>query len=91
MLLQPADTQNRAETAIEADPVPWHLLATPTELIEVFGTLTGMEKAWFNNAKDAPKLKAAIHTAGVGGRKGRKPLYCVFPVMQWLWSIYPPG
>lgn len=70
--------------ASEALPTRWDLLATPSELITVFGTITGMDKAWFNNAKDAPKLKAARHSAGKGGRKGLEPLYQVFEVMQWL-------
>lgn len=62
----------------------WDLLATPTQLISVFGTLTGMSKMWFNNAKDTPKLKAALHTPGKSGRNGREPLYHVFLIMQWL-------
>jgi hypothetical protein len=68
----------------EAGLTPWHLLATPTDLIDAFGKFTGMDKAWFNNVKDTPGLKAALHTAGQGGRNGREPLYYVMPVMQWL-------
>lgn len=79
---QQLDTQPQSTSAPE--DTPWHLLATPIELIAAFGTFTGMDKAWFNNAKDAPKLKAALHTAGQGGRNGREPLYFVFPIMQWL-------
>ena len=78
----PSDTQPQATP--EPAPTPWHLLATPAELIVAFESLTGMNKAWFNNAKDAPKLKAALYSAGQGGRNGREPLYFVFPIMQWL-------
>ena len=81
-----AGSASQATTNIKAAPTPWHLLATPSELINAFGVITGMDKSWFNNVKDTPNLKAAIHTAGIGGRKGREPLYFVFPVMQWLIS-----
>lgn len=83
-LLVSLDTQPQATLVTEADPTPWHLLATPAKLIAAFGPLTGMNKSWFNNAKDTPRLLAARHTAGKGGRKGREPMYCVFPVVQWL-------
>lgn len=71
----------------ESSPTPWRLLATPEDLITAFGSFTGMSKVWFNNAKDTPKLKAALHTAGKGGRKGREPFYYVFPIMQWLIDV----
>jgi hypothetical protein len=74
----------QAPAVIETTPTQWYLLATPSDLIKVFGTITRMDKAWFNNAKDTPGLKAALHTAGVGGHKGREPLYRIFEVMQWL-------
>ena len=87
---QPADTV--APTAViegavrplGASETPWHLLATPAELIAAFGTSTDMSRAWFNNVKDAPQLMAARHTAGQGGRNFREPLYAVFSVMEWL-------
>lgn len=66
-----------------SEQIPWDLLAIPEKLIDAFGVFTGMNKAWFNNAKDS-KLKAALHTAGKGGRGGRAPLYYVFPIMLWL-------
>lgn len=69
---------------VEESEAPWDLLATPTHLISVFGTLTGMSKVWFNNAKDTPRLKAALHTPGKSGRNGREPIYQVFPIMLWL-------
>jgi hypothetical protein len=84
LFLNRADSQPQAAPVVEAGATPWHLLATPAELIDAFGRFTGMDKAWFNNVKDTPKLKAALHTAGQGGRNGREPLYCVLPVMQWL-------
>ena len=80
----PAETKPQAAPFIENDPAPLHLLATPAQLIAVFGIFTGMDKKWFNNAKDSPRLMAARHIAGIGGRKGREPLYFVFQVMQWL-------
>jgi len=83
---QPEWTAPTAQAAPEpkACATPWHLLATPAELIAAFGTFTGMTKAWFNAAKDTPELSKARHTAGQGGRNGREPLYFVLPVMQWL-------
>ena len=80
----PPQAAQKAAYAIEPAPPPWHLLATPSDLIKVFGTITGMNKTWFNNVKDTPGLKAAKHTAGAGGHKGREPLYRVFDVMLWL-------
>jgi hypothetical protein len=67
-----------------SEQIPWDLLATPAQLIAVFGLFTGMNKAWFNALKYKPKLKAARYKAGVGGRGGTKPLFYGFPVMQWL-------
>jgi hypothetical protein len=63
------------------------LLATPEELIDAFGSFTGMNKAWFKKPQDKPQLKAALRRAGVSGRGGTKPLFDVFTVMKWL--IHP--
>lgn len=68
----------------ESEPIPWHLLATPEELIAAFGVFTGMNKAWFNKVQDKPQLLAARYKVGVSGRGGTEPLFYVFPVMQWL-------
>jgi len=86
-----AGAETAPVTAIEgavsppgAPDTPWHLLATPTQLIAAFGTTTGISRAWFNNAKDTPQLLAARHTAGQGGKNSREPFYAVFAAMQWL-------
>lgn len=64
--------------------IQWQLMATAEKLIAAFGSFSGMNKAWFNALKYKPQLKAARYKAGVGGRGGTKPLFYVFPVMEWL-------
>jgi hypothetical protein len=68
----------------EGDQIPWDLLATPERLIAVFGSFTGMNKAWFKKVQDKPQLLAARYKAGVSGRGGTEPYFYVFPVMMWL-------
>lgn len=62
----------------------WHLMATPAELCKAFYAFTGMDKHWFDNLNDAPKLKAARFLPGQGGRNNREPLFYVYEVFQWL-------
>lgn len=61
------------------------MLATREQLIEAFGRYSGMNKSWFDNLKDAPRLAAARKVAGRGGR-GRiaEPWFCPLEVMLWL-------
>lgn len=85
----PSDPESPNEAALvspvsEPEPTPYHLLATPAELIGAFGAFTGMTKTWFNSPKDTPQLLAARHTAGQGGKHFREPLYFVLAVVQWL-------
>ncbi len=61
-------------------------LATREKLIAAFGSFTGMTKAWFDNVKDTPGLKAARRYAGTGGKNGAPPLFDPYVVMQWLLS-----
>ena len=60
------------------------VLATRTQLIEAFGKFTGMNKAWFDNLTDVPKLRAARKYKGISGRRYAEPLFCPYEVMQWL-------
>lgn len=61
------------------------LLATREQLIEAYGSFTGMDASWFSNLTDTPALLAARKVVGQGGR-GRiaVPLFCPFEVMGWL-------
>jgi hypothetical protein len=43
-----------------------------------------MDKSWFINLTDTPKLKAARKFTGQGGRHSAEPLFCPYEVMQWL-------
>lgn len=78
------DCESAVTTVVEPTP-DIAGLATPSELIEAFGRYTGMSIEWFDNLKDAPRLKEARKIAGQGGRGHiREPLFCPFLVMQWL-------
>jgi hypothetical protein len=69
-----------AQPAVDLD-----LLATPSQLINAFGTVTGMDKSWFERPKDTPGLFKARRVEGVGQRgQTRPPLYCPMEVMTWL-------
>jgi len=61
------------------------LMATRQQLIDAFGSFTGMNASWFSNIKDTPALLAARKVTGQGG-KGHiaQPLFCPFEVLQWL-------
>lgn len=61
------------------------LHATREQLIEAFGSFTGINKGWFANLKDTPALLKARKSPGQGGRGNIMPPYfCPFEVMQWL-------
>jgi len=61
------------------------LLATHQQLIDAFGSFTGMDNSWFSNLKDTPALLAARKVKGQGGRGHIvEPLFCPFHVLQWL-------
>lgn len=84
-LLQPAPAQSPAESApVETDEFDYTVVATRAELIEAFGKPTGMDKSWFDNLTDSPKLMAARKFTGQGGRHGAEPLFCPYKVTQWL-------
>ncbi len=60
------------------------LMATRQQLIDAFGSFTGMNASWFSNIKDTPALLAARKVTGQGGRHFAEPLFCPFEVLQWL-------
>ena len=66
------------------DEVDLTMVATRTELIDAFGKFTDMDKSWFDNLTDAPKLMAARKYTGQGGRHSAEPLFCPYLVMQWM-------
>lgn len=68
-------------------PPQLSLLATRQELIDAFGSFTGMDASWFTNLKDVPALHAARKVTGQGGRGHiAEPLFCPLEVVQWLVS-----
>jgi hypothetical protein len=61
------------------------LMATRQQLIDAFGSFTGMNASWFSNIKDTPALLAARKVTGQGGRGHiAEPLFSPFEVLQWL-------
>lgn len=63
------------------------MLATRNQLIDAFGSFTGMDKSWFKNLTDSPALLAARKVPGQGGRGYiAEPFFCPLEVMQWLTS-----
>lgn len=60
-------------------------LATRQQLVDAFGSTTGMHISWFKNLGDTPKLKSARVIAGRGG-KGHieEPFFDPYLVMLWL-------
>ena len=80
-----APAQSPATPApVVPDEVDLTMVATRTELIDAFGKFTDMDKSWFDNLTDAPKLKAARKYTGQGGRHSAEPLFCPYLVMQWM-------
>lgn len=73
-----------ASTSLQFDRTK---LATPEELIAVFGVFTGMNANWFNQLNDKPNLKRARKQVGQGQRGNTSPpLFCPYEVMLWLVS-----
>ena len=66
--------------------VDYTTLATRKQLIDAFGTFTGMDESWFRNLGDTPKLREARKIPGRGGRNSvrAEPFFCPFEVMLWL-------
>lgn len=71
-------------TTIGAEEIDFTMVATRQQLIDAFGTFTGMDKSWFDNLTTSPKLMAARKCKGQGGRYRAEPLFCPYEVMQWL-------
>ncbi len=69
---------------VEQPTVDLDMLATPEELIKVFGRFTGMNQGWFSQLNDKPRLKEARKVIGTGGRRSTPPLLCPYEVMLWL-------
>jgi hypothetical protein len=68
-------------------PFDFSMLATREQIIQAFGSFTGMDMSWFSNLKDAPALRKARKVQGQGGRgMPLKPYFCPCEVMQWLIS-----
>jgi hypothetical protein len=67
-----------------ASSIDFALLASPEQLIKAFGAFTGMDKSWFSNITDKPKLLKARKHEGVGGKNYAPPWFCPFEVMLWL-------
>ena len=63
----------------------YSILATRQELIDAYKIFTGMDKTWFANVSDSPKLLAARKLSGQGGRgRNIEPFFCPYKVMLWL-------
>lgn len=82
------DTAPEQDTAklvpVLVDGIDFTMVATRQQLIDAFGTFTGMDKSWFDNLTTSPKLMAARKCKGQGGRNRAEPLFCPYEVMQWL-------
>jgi hypothetical protein len=63
--------------------VDYSLLACPEQLIQAFGTFTGMNAEWFEKARDS-RLEKARRVPGRGGRHSIPAMYCPMEVMLWL-------
>lgn len=87
-LLQPQDQQNQKtgseQTKPEGEEPNYAMLATPSQLIAAFGSMSGMNSRWFRSMKDRPAIVNAVVVPGVRGRNGEPPLLDVFRVMQYL-------
>lgn len=77
-------TADSAAVSSEGERLDFSMLATPEQLIDAFGSFTGMNLNWFNNITDKPALLRARKVAGVGGRSHNPPLFCPFEVMLWV-------
>jgi len=79
----------RLATEVDGKPetvpsIDFTLLASPEQLIKAFGAFTGMDKSWFSNITDKPKLLKARKQEGKGGKSYSLPWFCPFEVMLWL-------
>lgn len=63
-------------------------LATPKQLINAFGSRTGMNESWFKRLSDSPGLISARKQIGRGGSRSSfiEPLFCPYEVMLWLFT-----
>lgn len=77
---RPAKRESEPETA----EIPRSMLADPEQLIQAFGSFTGMDASWFRNLKDKPGLLRARRSKGTRGTGGASPLFCPYAVMTWL-------
>jgi hypothetical protein len=73
-----------SDVAVPAAPLAFDALATRDELIDAFGSFTGMDQTWFANLNDAPALKKARRSVGRGGRNRAEPMFDPYEVMRWL-------
>lgn len=78
------ESTTKGASVVQPEGIDPTMLATREQLIEAFGTFTGMDASWFNNLKDTPKLLAARKVTGQGGRNYAAPLFCPHEVMLWL-------
>lgn len=81
-----APAQSAAMSAPVVDTEPdLAMLVTRQQLIDAYGSFTGLNATWFSNIKDTPALLAARKVTGQGGRGHiEEPLFCPFEVLQWL-------
>lgn len=80
----PESEKDEVVTGTQPEHPQWEMMASSDQLCAAFGSFTGMDSTWFRNLNDAPRLKAARHMPGQGGRVQRKPLFYVYPVFEWL-------
>lgn len=66
------------------NPIDYDLLATGDQLIKAFGAFAGIDKSWFSNLKDKPRLLQARKVKGTHGRRPSPAMFCPFEVMVWL-------
>ncbi|MCO5976332.1 hypothetical protein [Ideonella oryzae] len=60
------------------------LAATRSQLISVFGGMSGMNRSWFANLKDKPALDKACVLRGQPGRHHTEPMFDPYAVLLWL-------
>jgi hypothetical protein len=78
------DEEPDESASASGDKTDYSLLASREQLIEAFGSFTGMNASWFDNLSDKPELMAARAFKGKSGRGGWSPLFNPFTVMNWL-------
>lgn len=81
---EPPEQATKSQGNAICASIDFEMLATRQQLINAFGSFTGMDDSWFTNLKDTPKLKDARKVAGSGGKDSNEPLFCPFEVMRWL-------